>query len=84
MTAGTTSSTTFKARGGAGSGTYTFNGTNGARVFGGSYVVIYYHHGDCRMNHLAIYALYPQVVFTNDKGAFDAQGNQVTIDLDAC
>jgi hypothetical protein len=33
------------------------------------------------MNHLAIYALYPQVVFTNDKGAFDAQGNQVTIDL---
>ena len=35
MTAGTTSSTTFKARGGAGSGTYTFNGTNGARVFGG-------------------------------------------------
>jgi hypothetical protein len=35
------------------------------------------------MNHLAIYALYPQVVFTNDKGAFDAQGNQVTIDMDA-
>jgi hypothetical protein len=35
MTAGTTSSTTFKARGGAGSGTYTFNGTGGARIFGG-------------------------------------------------
>ena len=35
------------------------------------------------MNHLAIYALYPQVVFTNHKGAFDAQGNQVTIDMDA-
>ena len=35
MTAGTTSSTTFKARGGAGSGTYTFNGAGGARIFGG-------------------------------------------------
>jgi len=35
------------------------------------------------MNHLAIYALYPQVTSTNDQGAFDAQGNQVTIDLDA-
>jgi hypothetical protein len=35
MTAGTTSSTTFKARGGAGSGTYTFNGTGGGRIFGG-------------------------------------------------
>jgi hypothetical protein len=35
MTAGTTSSTTFKARGGAGSGTYTFNGTGGSRIFGG-------------------------------------------------
>ena len=36
MTAGTTSSTTFKARGGAGSGTYTFNGASGARIFGGA------------------------------------------------
>ena len=35
------------------------------------------------MNHLAIYALYPQVTSTNDKGAFDAQGNKVTIDLAA-
>jgi hypothetical protein len=35
------------------------------------------------MNHLAIYALYPQVTSTNDQGAFDAQGNQVTIDMDA-
>ena len=35
------------------------------------------------MNHLAIYALYPQVVFTNDQGAFDAQGNQVVIDIEA-
>ena len=35
------------------------------------------------MNHLAIYALYPQVTSTNDKGAFDAQGNNVTIDMDA-
>jgi len=35
MTAGTTSSTTFKARGGAGSGTYTFNGAGGGRIFGG-------------------------------------------------
>jgi hypothetical protein len=35
------------------------------------------------MNTLAIYALYPQVTSTNDKGAFDAQGNPVTIDMDA-
>ena len=36
------------------------------------------------MNHLAIYALYPQVVTVDDsRGAFDAQGNQVTIDMDA-
>jgi hypothetical protein len=36
------------------------------------------------MNHKAIYALYPQVVTVDDTaGAFDAQGNQVTIDLDA-
>lgn len=35
------------------------------------------------MNHTAIYALYPQVVTVDDTaGAFDAQGNQVTIDLD--
>lgn len=34
------------------------------------------------MNHLAIYALYPQVVSVDDTaGAFDAQGNQVEIDL---
>lgn len=36
MTAGTTSSTTFKVRaGGAGAGTTTFNGTAGGRYFGG-------------------------------------------------
>ena len=36
------------------------------------------------MNHNAIYALYPQVVTVDDTaGVFDAQGNQVTIDLDA-
>ena len=36
------------------------------------------------MNHKAIYALYPQVVTIDDStGAFDAQGNQVTIDMDA-
>ena len=35
MTAGTTSSTTFKMRGGAGSGTYTFNGANGSGTFNG-------------------------------------------------
>jgi hypothetical protein len=36
------------------------------------------------MNHLAIYALYPQVKTIDDgTGAFDAQGNQVTIDMDA-
>lgn len=36
------------------------------------------------MNHLAIYKLYPQVVTVDDgAGAFDAQGNQVTIDMDA-
>ena len=36
------------------------------------------------MNHKAIYALYPQVVTVDDgAGAFDADGNKVTIDLDA-
>ena len=36
------------------------------------------------MNHLAIYALYPQVITVDEsRGAFDAQGNQVTIDMDA-
>ena len=36
------------------------------------------------MNHKAIYALYPQVVAVNDNtGAFDAQGNKVTIDMAA-
>ena len=35
------------------------------------------------MNHLAIYALYPQVVCVDDgAGAFDAQGNKVEIDLE--
>jgi hypothetical protein len=34
------------------------------------------------MNHKAIYALYPQVVFVSDAGAFDATGNLVAIDLD--
>lgn len=33
------------------------------------------------MNHLAIYALYPQVVSVDDTaGAFDKDGNQVEID----
>jgi hypothetical protein len=36
------------------------------------------------MNHKAIYALYPQVVTVDDGvGAFDAQGNKVTIDMEA-
>lgn len=36
------------------------------------------------MNHNAIYALYPQVVTVDDgAGAFDAQGNQVEIDINA-
>ena len=36
------------------------------------------------MNHTAIYALYPQVVTVDDsEGAKDAQGDQVTIDMDA-
>ena len=36
------------------------------------------------MNHKAIYALYTNVVTIDDgTGAFDAQGNQVTIDMDA-
>jgi hypothetical protein len=36
------------------------------------------------MNHIAIYKLYPQVVTVDDgTGAFDAEGNQVTIDMDA-
>ena len=43
-----------------------------------------YSHGDCGMNHNAIYALYPQVVSVDDgDGARDAQGNKVEIDLDA-
>jgi hypothetical protein len=34
------------------------------------------------MNHKAIYKLYPTVVSVDDTaGAFDAQGNQVTIDM---
>jgi hypothetical protein len=34
------------------------------------------------MNHKAIYALYPQVISVDDgAGAFDAQSNQVEIDL---
>ena len=36
------------------------------------------------MNHNAIYALYPQVVTVDDgTGAFDKDGNKVTIDLAA-
>jgi hypothetical protein len=36
------------------------------------------------MNHAAIYALYPNAVRVSDTaGAFDADGNQVTIDMDA-
>jgi hypothetical protein len=36
------------------------------------------------MNHEAIYALYPTVATIDDgAGAFDADGNQVTIDLEA-
>jgi hypothetical protein len=36
------------------------------------------------MNHTAIYKLYPQVVTVDDgTGAFDSDGNQVTIDMDA-
>jgi hypothetical protein len=36
------------------------------------------------MNHNAIYALYPQVVTIDDgTGAFDVEGNQVEIDMDA-
>ena len=35
------------------------------------------------MNHLAVLKLYPQVVTVDDTaGAFDADGNQVVIDLD--
>lgn len=36
------------------------------------------------MNHKAIYALYPNVVSIDDTaGAMDANGNSVTIDMDA-
>ena len=36
------------------------------------------------MKHEAIYALYPQVVSIDDStGAFDAEGNQVEIDMGA-
>jgi hypothetical protein len=35
------------------------------------------------MNHTAIYKLYPQVVTVDDTaGAFDSDGNKVTIDMD--
>lgn len=34
------------------------------------------------MNHLAVYAIYPQVVkIIEEVGAFDVEGNQVEIDL---
>jgi hypothetical protein len=35
------------------------------------------------MNHEAVYALYPNVVSINDTTPYDADGNEVTIDLDA-
>ena len=36
------------------------------------------------MNHKAIFSLYPQVVTINDEtGAFDAQSNQIQIDMSA-
>ena len=36
------------------------------------------------MNHLAILRMYPQaVVIDDERGVFDAQGNQITIDMDA-
>ena len=35
------------------------------------------------MNHTAIYKLYANVVTVDGTGAFDAQGNKVTIDIDA-
>ena len=36
------------------------------------------------MNHKAIRSLYPQVTYIQDDlGAFDEQGNQVSIDMDA-
>jgi hypothetical protein len=36
------------------------------------------------MRHNAIYALYPNVTFIDDsKGAFDANGNKVEIDMNA-
>lgn len=36
------------------------------------------------MNHVAVYALYPQVVTVDETaGAFDAQGNKVEIDINA-
>ena len=35
------------------------------------------------MNHLAIYALYPQVVTIDGNNIFDADGNTVVIDMDA-
>lgn len=35
------------------------------------------------MNHNAVYALYPQVVKTEEDEAFDINGNKVEIDMDA-
>jgi hypothetical protein len=35
------------------------------------------------MNHEAVYAIYSNVVTTDSDKAFDADGNEVTIDLDA-
>jgi hypothetical protein len=45
--------------------------------------VLYRSHGDCSMNHNAVFALYPQVVTARGDEAFDAQGNKVVIDMDA-
>jgi hypothetical protein len=35
------------------------------------------------MNHEAVYALYSNVAFINDTTAYDADGNEVTIDMTA-
>lgn len=35
------------------------------------------------MNHTAVFILYPQVVTARGDEAFDTQGNQVVIDIDA-
>ena len=80
-----TASTIHSSSGATTSGTTHFNGfsISNTRAWR-SYSVVNHHHGDRSMtyNHQAIYRAYAGVVtIRDDVGAFDADGNQVTLDL---